>query len=877
MNLHVDKTVLFAGVLILLLGATGTVAAADELSATGTETGWEVTNVETGATYELPADADLDEAGLPAGEYVAVKRVERDGEVEEVERRFQIEESGTLTPSAPTASSDRSVGVATPETGEGSVSGDGTTTIWVGVTNRSDSTPVENAAVRVEVERPDYTTETFNLTTDGDGKAPLTYDLAGKPDGRYAVSVEETQSGDTGYASFIAGQRTDLFPGIDSDVETGNTLPMALRVTEEFHPVSGAQETIEITHPNGTTSTRTVTTDGDGYATFDFTPESAGRHRFDVENGEGDLCCGVVAGDAVAEVTTNGRRYSADVLGGQTAHITGHLMDDGAPMANQEVTLRIENDTRDTVANLTTTTDQFGAFDEEWQTPSVSEGEFDVEVVLPSGESVIQNGGGVDVVSPDANEPAPEFEVTAESDASGLAPGQTVPVTVAVTDNGTPVSGATVDAVGLLESDVPVDSASGVTNDSGEATLQVTVPESVVTPASLEIETSASTDEQHASDSAYVDVEQYEVDYDLTRWGGVAPGETQTYTYEATNRSTGAPASGLPVTLSGEYSGYRFGVFFTGSTTTNASGEASITAPVPDDVRGTIHYRDDAPGLGGGYPYVRVQAFDVSVSGLDDEYAPGEQVTLSYTADTEEAVGAVVTVFKWDGQGVEEPVLLSERFGPGESQTITIPSTESEVNYFDVQVQAVTASGETSTTRDVIRVDEQETGNTPPTAAFDYSPANPTTGEPVTLDASASTDSDGQLTSYEWDVDGDGQTDLTGETASHTFETNGSHTVTLTVGDDAGATDSVTKTVAVTASETPFEAPVGGGEGPPTDPDGDGTFEDVDGDGTATFDDAIVLAFVNGGSLSDEQREALDIDGDGDVDFDDAISLAFSV
>jgi outer membrane protein assembly factor BamB len=74
-----------------------------------------------------------------------------------------------------------------------------------------------------------------------------------------------------------------------------------------------------------------------------------------------------------------------------------------------------------------------------------------------------------------------------------------------------------------------------------------------------------------------------------------------------------------------------------------------------------------------------------------------------------------------------------------------------------------------------------------------------------------------------------------------------------------------------------FDEPLPGEAYVPKDPDDDGLYEDVDGDGTATFDDAVTLAFVDGGSLSPDRMAALDFDGDGDVDFDDAVTLAFAV
>ena len=94
--------------------------------------------------------------------------------------------------------------------------------------------------------------------------------------------------------------------------------------------------------------------------------------------------------------------------------------------------------------------------------------------------------------------------------------------------------------------------------------------------------------------------------------------------------------------------------------------------------------------------------------------------------------------------------------------------------------------------------------NQSPTANFT---ANPTSGIApleVAFDASNSSDSDGSITSYQWDFK-DGNTG-TGETANHTFSSIGSYNVNLTVTDNDGATDSTTKTITVT--ETTNQSPV---------------------------------------------------------------------
>ncbi|QEE62511.1 PKD domain-containing protein [Salinibacterium sp. dk2585] len=90
--------------------------------------------------------------------------------------------------------------------------------------------------------------------------------------------------------------------------------------------------------------------------------------------------------------------------------------------------------------------------------------------------------------------------------------------------------------------------------------------------------------------------------------------------------------------------------------------------------------------------------------------------------------------------------------------------------------------------------------NAAPAAAFTEAVSN----LDVSVDASASSDSDGTIAGYVWDF-GDGNT-ATGVTASHSYAEAGSYTVTLTVTDNGGASNSTSKTVEATE---PPEPPVG--------------------------------------------------------------------
>jgi len=81
--------------------------------------------------------------------------------------------------------------------------------------------------------------------------------------------------------------------------------------------------------------------------------------------------------------------------------------------------------------------------------------------------------------------------------------------------------------------------------------------------------------------------------------------------------------------------------------------------------------------------------------------------------------------------------------------------------------------------------------NQPPVASFTYSPESPDVGDEITFDASASSDTDGEIVSYQWDF-GDGNT-ASGKKVTHSYDAPYTYIITLTVTDDGG--DKVKKTI----------------------------------------------------------------------------------
>jgi hypothetical protein len=110
-------------------------------------------------------------------------------------------------------------------------------------------------------------------------------------------------------------------------------------------------------------------------------------------------------------------------------------------------------------------------------------------------------------------------------------------------------------------------------------------------------------------------------------------------------------------------------------------------------------------------------------------------------------------------------------------------------------------------------------GKVAPTAALSVSPQSVTAGDPIALDASGSRDADGTVTSYAWDLDGDGAFERqsgTEATLAHAFETAGTHTVGVRVVDDSG--DAADATASVQVAEKPAPEPEPAAEPAPAAP-----------------------------------------------------------
>jgi PKD repeat protein len=162
--------------------------------------------------------------------------------------------------------------------------------------------------------------------------------------------------------------------------------------------------------------------------------------------------------------------------------------------------------------------------------------------------------------------------------------------------------------------------------------------------------------------------------------------------------------------------------------------------------------------------------------------APAEDTLVLFDASTSRS-NTTIASYTWNfGNG---------RTGSGATATTVF---EDPGSYF-VTLTIRDELGRSVSTTNTVTV----TAGAAPSAAFDFSPTDPRTGQPVNFNGARSTAATGRrIVSYAWDF-GDGNFG-TGQTPSHSYALPRTYTVVLTVTDDTGRTASASNTVTVVAS-----------------------------------------------------------------------------
>jgi PKD repeat protein len=232
-------------------------------------------------------------------------------------------------------------------------------------------------------------------------------------------------------------------------------------------------------------------------------------------------------------------------------------------------------------------------------------------------------------------------------------------------------------------------------------------------------------------------------------------------------------------------------------------------------IGGDTTWGSSSPYFTGTLDEVAVYSRSLAASTIASHYALGSEEppantapTARFTATTDALGVAVDGATSSDADGALTAYAWD--FGDGATANgATATHTYAKAGTYPVTLTVTDEDGATHAVTQEVTV---APANQPPTALFTHSASELT----VTVDASASTDSDGTVATYAWDF-GDGAT-ATGATASHTYAANGAYPVRLTVTDDDGAVGSMTQSVAVQApggafATDTFERSVSGGLG----------------------------------------------------------------
>lgn len=160
----------------------------------------------------------------------------------------------------------------------------------------------------------------------------------------------------------------------------------------------------------------------------------------------------------------------------------------------------------------------------------------------------------------------------------------------------------------------------------------------------------------------------------------------------------------------------------------------------------------------------------------------------------------------FDGSASNDPdgqiVSYAWNFGDGSSGSgVTTTHIYTKPGTFKVSLEVTDNKGAKGSSSKTITVAEKPSQNEKPVARFTFTVQNPqqegkvSIGDKVIFDASGSSDPDGEIVFYRWELEPGSI--RTGEKVTYVYRKAGSYSVTLTVEDDMGATDSETQILEV--------------------------------------------------------------------------------
>ena len=193
---------------------------------------------------------------------------------------------------------------------------------------------------------------------------------------------------------------------------------------------------------------------------------------------------------------------------------------------------------------------------------------------------------------------------------------------------------------------------------------------------------------------------------------------------------------------------------------------------------------------------------------------PNQPPIAQFQVSAEETYPFVEVTFDASGSVDPDGQIVEYRWDLGdgtESTGVVVQHSFASPGTYTVRLTVRDDKGASAMAEKMITVLSPSPGNQPPVARFTFSPASPRVGEPVTFDASESTDPAGigprAVASYRWEF-GDGNHG-SGRVVRHTYTRAGTYPVRLTVRDEQGLAGTAERVVTVRAVEPgPNQPPV---------------------------------------------------------------------
>ncbi len=282
----------------------------------------------------------------------------------------------------------------------------------------------------------------------------------------------------------------------------------------------------------------------------------------------------------------------------------------------------------------------------------------------------------------------------------------------------------------------------------------------------------------------------------LQAWYGETslPPSKLTVTVGVSQSTPSSPSVTLSTTVSGGKKPYSYSWSFGDGTFGSGSATPSHTYPGVGRYLAQVTVTDSSGNVGYGSGIVTVTG-PPSILSLA-QYPSGTVDTGTYVSFSANAVdpdGGTISTYTWNfGDGAVDVTTYpsdSHIYGFAGNFTMTLTVTDSDQGLSVSQSMTVTV---------VPRPDS------PPVAEFFWSPFQPTVGTYAFFYGYNSFDPDGFITNYAWNFGDGSSANASGCCPAHVYNAVGNYTVTLTVTDNAGLTNTTSATIAVVPDVPPI-------------------------------------------------------------------------